>query len=92
MRSVNDAMTCALSIQEHAARVAETAANPIRHRIGVHMGDEFVAEDDVLGDGVNVAARLLDEAEPNSICVSRTVYEMVKKRPASAQPISGRAS
>src|SRR5262249_24862148 len=45
----------------------------IRFRIGVNLGDVIVQENDIFGDGVNIAARLEALAEPGGICVSRTV-------------------
>ncbi len=52
----------------------------LHHRIGIHLGDVFVGKGDILGNGVNIAARLLGEAEPDGICISQTVYDLVKSR------------
>src|SRR5438552_11540352 len=49
--------------------------NRIEFRIGVHQGDIVVENDDILGDGVNIAARLEGLAEPGGICVSARVQE-----------------
>jgi adenylate cyclase len=44
----------------------------IRFRIGVNLGDVIVEENDIFGDGVNVAARLEGLAEPRGVCISRS--------------------
>src|SRR5256714_3651791 len=54
--------------------------NRIEFRIGVHQGDIVVENDDIFGDGVNVAARLEGLAEPGGICVSARVQEDVAGR------------
>ena len=56
------------------------AAESLVHRLGIHLGDVFVNEQDVMGDGVNIAARLQAEAEPGGICISQTVYDVVKNK------------
>ena len=48
--------------------------------MGIHLGDIFLTESDVMGDGVNIAARLQSEAEPGGICISQTVYDVVKNK------------
>jgi TolB-like protein/class 3 adenylate cyclase len=73
--SVVDAMRCAIEWQ--AATGERTAAQSgdarIDWRIGVNLGDIVIDDDDIHGDGVNIAARLEAMAEPGGICVSRTV-------------------
>ncbi len=71
-----------MKVQSHFASAAETLPpeDCLQHRIGIHLGDVVVSESDVLGDGVNVAARILAQAEPGGICFSQTVYEVVKNR------------
>ena len=54
----------------------------LKHRIGIHLGDVFLSKDNVMGDGVNIAARLQQTAEPGGICFSQTVYDVVKNRMA----------
>lgn len=74
------AVTCARAIQSNLAEAAANLPAPdiLTHRIGVHLGDVYFNGSDVMGDGVNVAARLQSEAEPGGICLSQTVYEVVK--------------
>ena len=52
----------------------------IRFRIGINLGDVIVEEDDIFGDGVNVAARLEALAEPGGICISRMVRDQIRDR------------
>src|SRR6516162_5580283 len=75
--SVVDALRCASEVQELlAARNEGTGvAERIEFRIGINMGDVVVEDGDILGDGVNVAARLEALAEPGGICVSARVQE-----------------
>jgi adenylate cyclase len=80
--SVVDAVRCAVEVQRGMAeREAETPdERRIRLRIGVNLGDVLVEEQDIFGDGVNVAARLEGLAEPGGICVSRVVRDQVRDR------------
>jgi adenylate cyclase len=79
---VVEAVLAAVDIQravtEHQAGVPE--AERIAFRIGVNLGDVIYDENDIYGDGVNVAARLEALAEPGGICVSRTVHNHVKNK------------
>ena len=72
------AVSCAVEIQTEHARRRTNEKDSLEHRIGIHLGDVFVRESDVMGDGVNIAARLQYEAEPGGICISQTVYDVVK--------------
>jgi class 3 adenylate cyclase len=80
--SAVQAVACALAMQRFFAGEAKTrpAAQHLTHRLGIHLGDVFVNEQDVMGDGVNIAARLQAEAEPGGICISQTVYDVVKNK------------
>ncbi len=82
-RSVVDAVRCAIEIQN--AMVERNAGVPedrrIEFRIGVHLGDVVEeADGDLMGDGVNIAARLEGVAEPGAICLSEQAYWQVKGR------------
>jgi adenylate cyclase len=78
--SVVDAVKCAIAVQEGVAASEATSSEDqrIRFRIGINLGDIVVDGDDILGDGVNVAARLEGLAEPGSIVVSDLVYRSVQ--------------
>ena len=80
--SAVQAVACALQVQQTVADRAKALApqDVLLHRIGIHLGDVFVTDSDVMGDGVNIASRLQSEAEPGGICVSQTVYDVVKNR------------
>ena len=57
---------------------AATDGRPIEFRIGVNIGDVIVQDDDVFGDGVNIAARLEGLAEPGGVCVSGGVHDQIQ--------------
>jgi TolB-like protein/class 3 adenylate cyclase len=78
--SVVGAVECALALQQLAAERNRGIADERRMewRIGVHLGDVLVEGDDILGDGVNVAARLEGIAEPGGICISEDAFRQVR--------------
>ena len=83
-RSAIDAVYCAIEVQD--ALVERNAGVPgdrrILFRIGIHVGDVVEeADGDLMGDGVNIAARLQAVAEPGGICLSEDAYRQVKARP-----------
>ena len=80
--SVLDAVACAVEIQRGMAeRNAEVAPeNRMAFRVGVNLGDVIFDDDDIYGDGVNVAARLEGLAEPGGVCISGKVHEEVKNK------------
>jgi adenylate cyclase len=82
-RSVVDAVRCAIEVQN--AMVERNAGVPedrrIVFRIGIHIGDVVEESDgDLMGDGVNIAARLEGIAKPGAICLSEDAYRQVKGR------------
>jgi adenylate cyclase len=82
-RSVVDAVRCAIEVQsamlERNAGVS--AERRIEFRIGIHLGDVVEESDgDLMGDGVNIAARLEGIAKPGTICLSEDAYRQVKAR------------
>jgi class 3 adenylate cyclase len=80
--SAVQAVACALAMQHSFAGQAKIRPAPenLTHRIGIHLGDVFMNDQDVMGDGVNIAARLQAEAEPGGICISQTVYDVVRNK------------
>src|SRR4029077_8737845 len=78
--SVFDAVECAVAVQAVMAQRNEGIPQDRRmlFRIGINLGDILIEGDDILGDGVNVAARLEGIAEPGGICVSSSAYEQVR--------------
>src|SRR6202008_848256 len=80
--SVADAVQCAAEIQRRMARrnADVSPARWMQFRIGINLGDVIVEENDIFGDGVNVAARLEMLAEPGGICVSGAVRDQVGQR------------
>src|SRR4029079_5736796 len=82
-RSVVDAVRCALEIQ--SSMIERNAGLPedrrIEFRVGIHLGDVVEEEDgDLMGDGVNIAARLEGVSAPGAICLSEDAYRQVKGR------------
>ncbi|MGH6895500.1 MAG: adenylate/guanylate cyclase domain-containing protein [Geminicoccaceae bacterium] len=80
--SVVDAIECAAAIQKGIAeRQADVPEDQrIAFRIGINIGDIIIEDDDIYGDGVNIAARLEQLAEPGGICVSQTVHDHVRDK------------
>ncbi|USR91204.1 NACHT domain-containing protein [Phormidium yuhuli AB48] len=75
------AVACALEIQQQLVEQRKTLSDPdiLEHRIGIHVGNVYLKDNDIMGNGVNIAARLQTQAEPNGICISKSVYDDVKK-------------
>ena len=80
--SVVAAVECAIAIQKlMAERNAGTPEDKrILYRIGVNLGDVLIEDDDILGDGVNIAARLEGICEPGGVFISGAAYEHVRGR------------
>ena len=82
-RSVVDAVRCAIEVQtgliERNAGVSPDKR--IEYRVGIHLGDVVEeADGDLMGDGVNIAARLEGIAKPGAICLSEDAYRQVQQR------------
>jgi adenylate cyclase len=82
-RSVVDAVRCAMEVQN--GMVERNAGLPperrIEFRVGIHLGDVVEESDgDLMGDGVNIAARLEGIADPGGICLSEDAYRQVRDR------------
>jgi class 3 adenylate cyclase len=78
--SVVGAVECALALQQLATERNASVRSDRRMewRIGIHLGDVLVEGDDILGDGVNIAARLEGIAEPGGICISDDAFRQVR--------------
>jgi len=90
--SAVEALTAAIEFQQTILDESRGQAEDqvILFRMGLHLGDLIVEEDDLFGDGVNVAARLEAEAPPGGILISRTVHEAVAGRmKASFEDLGG---
>jgi TolB-like protein/Flp pilus assembly protein TadD len=84
--SVVDAVRCAAEVQR--AMIDREAGMPedrrIRFRVGINLGDVIVEDDDIFGDGVNVAARLEALSDPGGLCISRMVRDQIRDKLAYA--------
>ena len=80
--SVVDAVECAVAIQQAMLEREAEVPNErrIQYRVGINLGDIVVEGDDILGDGVNIAARLEAKADPGGICISQAVLDQVKRK------------
>src|SRR5450631_1512190 len=78
--SAVDAARCAVEVQREMAK-QNTGVSPelrIEFRIGIHVGDIIIDDNDIFGDGVNIAARLEGIAEPGGVCISDDAYRQVR--------------
>src|SRR5579862_3806339 len=78
--SAVDAVRCAAEIQHRMAAENGDVAQPLRidFRIGIHVGDIIIDDNDIFGDGVNIAARLEGIAEPGGVCISDDAQRQVR--------------
>jgi TolB-like protein/Flp pilus assembly protein TadD len=78
--SAVDAARCAIEIQRRMAEQNADAAqdNRVKLRVGIHVGDIIIDDDDIFGDGVNIAARLESIAEPGGVCISDDAHRQIR--------------
>jgi len=78
--SAEQAVRCAIAIQQALADAATnlTPGENLWHRIGIELGDVIYNDNDVMGNRVNRASRLQSQADPGGICLSQSVYDVVK--------------
>jgi adenylate cyclase len=78
--SVVDAVRCADEVQRGVAKrnTDVPQVRRIEFRIGIHVGDIIIEENDIFGDGVNIAVRLEGIAEPGGICISDDAHRQVR--------------
>jgi adenylate cyclase len=84
--SAVDAVQCAIEVQKALAdlNIGVEPNQALRFRIGIHVGDVMVRGSDLLGDGVNIAARLEGLAEPGGVCISGDAYRQVRQALATS--------
>jgi len=77
-----DAVTCAIEIQRQVRErnASGSEDDAIRFRIGINVGDIIIEGEDILGDGVNIAARIEGVAEPGGVCLSNAAYDQVRDK------------
>ena len=77
-----EAVRCATRIQNELNEINSdpSTTRPMQLRIGVNLGDVIVQDDNLLGDGVNIASRLESISDPGGITISGSVYEHIKKK------------
>ncbi|WP_456737239.1 MULTISPECIES: adenylate/guanylate cyclase domain-containing protein [unclassified Bradyrhizobium] len=80
--SVVEAVQCAVEIQQEISdqESAPPPLNPMRFRIGINLGDVMVDGSDIYGDGVNIASRLQELADPGGVVISSSVYDQVHNK------------
>jgi adenylate cyclase len=76
--SAVDAVTCAIAVQQRMAETADRTEPHIQFRVGINIGDIIIDDDDIFGDGVNVAARVENECEPGGVCLSGSAFEQIR--------------
>jgi TolB-like protein len=74
--SAVDAVTCAVTVQQGMG----ARGGPIAFRIGINIGDIIIDDNDIFGDGVNVAARVENECAPGSVCLSGSAFEQIRSK------------
>ena len=78
--SVVEAVQCAIEVQHELGNHGRDQAGALRFRIGIHLGDVMIDGTDLLGEGVNLAARLETMAEPGGVLISQQVYDQVQHK------------
>ena len=80
--SVVNAVQCAVEVQRAMARRNADVPKDLRveFRVGINIGDIIIEGDDIYGDGVNVATRLEELAQPGRLCISGTAFDHVKNK------------
>jgi class 3 adenylate cyclase/predicted transcriptional regulator YheO len=73
--SVSDAVFCGINIQKNVKQ-----SNNYQLRIGIHLGEVFTSDNDVFGDGVNIASRIQSVALPGTVAISEVVYDNIKNK------------
>ena len=74
-----NAVRCALSIRGGLALAERESEHPLRMRFGLHLADVLIENDDLIGDGVNLAARIQQSADPDAIDISAALFEQIRR-------------
>ncbi len=74
-----NAVRCAAGIRSGLALAEQGSERPLRMRFGLHLADIIVEGDDLIGDGVNLAARIQQAADPDSIDLSAALFEQIRR-------------
>jgi adenylate cyclase len=74
-----NAVRCAVQIRESMAAENADPSERFQLRFGLHLADVMVSGDDLLGDGINLAARIQQSAEADAICVSQALFDQIKR-------------
>lgn len=74
-----NAVRSAVNIREELAGQTSTTGQGIQLRFGLHLADVMVSSEDLIGDGVNLAARIQQAADPGTICVSQNLFEQIRR-------------
>jgi adenylate cyclase len=82
--SVSDAVQCGIAIQQKT-----NEAHRYQLRIGIHLGEVSTVNNDVFGDGVNIASRIQTIAEPGTVYISEAVYSNIKNKLAETVEFIG---
>ena len=80
--SVVDAVRCAMDMQKEFSDYNKDRAQDekIKLRIGIHMGDLIIKDNDIYGNDINIASRIEKLSDPGGICISQTVYDQIKNK------------
>ncbi len=80
--SVVEAFGCAIAVQRGLAKRNEAVpeSRQVVFRVGVNVGDVIIEDDDIYGDGVNLAARIQSLADPGGVCISRTARDQIRDK------------
>ena len=74
-----NAVRCAVDTRAALALAGQGDARPLRMRFGLHLADVLVQNDDLIGDGVNLAARIQQSADPDAIEISGALFEQIRR-------------
>jgi class 3 adenylate cyclase/TolB-like protein len=74
-----NAVRCAADIRSALALAERTSQHPLRMRFSLHLADVLIENDDLIGDGINLAARIQQAADPNAIDISASLFEQIRR-------------